>query len=147
MENARLLLNAGADLYATGPDGIKDGVHMINAAIVEHRTDLAELILDSEAQGKYGDKAIMREALTIATFRRQPDTIDLLLSKGADINGTNSAGQTALHVAAKTGYLQTVKLLVSHGADRSIRDKVGKTAADYTADWPNKPELAQTVKF
>ena len=44
-------------------------------------------------------------------------TVELLLARGADVNGTDQYGRTALIMAARYGRLQTVKALIAAGAD------------------------------
>ena len=48
-----------------------------------------------------------------------------LISKGADINGKNVEGRTALHSAAEFDNFDGVKLLLLNGADESIKDNTG----------------------
>jgi ankyrin repeat protein len=55
------------------------------------------------------------------------ETVSTALSLGSDINGTNPAGETALHVAATQGYDAVVKLLVERGADLNARNAKGLT--------------------
>ncbi|MBN3303138.1 CDN2B inhibitor, partial [Amia calva] len=56
---------------------------------------------------------------------------ELLLSGGADPNARDpSTGGTALHDAARGGFLDTVQTLVRYRADVSVRDNDGKLAAD-----------------
>ncbi|MDF2965326.1 MAG: alpha-latroinsectotoxin-Lt1a-like isoform [Rickettsiaceae bacterium] len=43
--------------------------------------------------------------------------VDLLLSKGADVNARNDEGNTPLHLAAKCGYDEAVKVILSKGAE------------------------------
>ena len=54
-------------------------------------------------------------------------TIQQLLDQGADVNGTNYKGQTALHCAAKAGFVQVVELLLKRGAVVDATDSVGNT--------------------
>ncbi len=56
------------------------------------------------------------------------ETVSTALSLGSDINGTNPAGETALHVASNQGYDSVVKLLVERGADLNARNAKGLTA-------------------
>ncbi|HEU4688566.1 MAG TPA: ankyrin repeat domain-containing protein [Vicinamibacterales bacterium] len=55
------------------------------------------------------------------------ETVSAALNLGSDINGTNPAGDTALHVAANQGYDSVVKLLVEQGADLNARNAKGLT--------------------
>jgi ankyrin repeat protein len=55
------------------------------------------------------------------------ETVTTALSLGSDINGTNPAGETALHVASAQGYDSVVKLLVERGADLNARNAKGLT--------------------
>lgn len=55
------------------------------------------------------------------------DTVSAALSLGSEINGTNPAGETALHVASNQGYDSVVKLLVERGADLNARNAKGLT--------------------
>ena len=50
---------------------------------------------------------------------RAQDTVQLkvLLDAGADLNGRDEHGQTALMIAARDGRTQSVRWLVEHGAD------------------------------
>ena len=46
---------------------------------------------------------------------------------------TNSAGETALHVAVQMRALALVRLLVAWGADTAARDADGRTPTQYAA--------------
>jgi len=48
-----------------------------------------------------------------------------LISKGADINGKNVEGRTALHSAAEIDNFEGVKFLLLNGANENIKDNVG----------------------
>jgi len=67
------------------------------------------------------------------------DAIAFSLEHGADINAVNTAGETAVHIAATTnfaesgtsaGSLAIVKFLVERGARLDIRNKQGRTALE-----------------
>jgi hypothetical protein len=66
--------------------------------------------------------------LLIAAFTNQPDVIDLLAERGADMNVKGRWGGTALHFAAWRGSADAVDALVHHGADVNARsDNDGST--------------------
>jgi ankyrin repeat protein len=67
------------------------------------------------------------------------EAIAFSLEQGADVNATNSAGDTAVHVAATTNFAESgtsqgsiaiVRFLVERGARLDIRNKAGRTALE-----------------
>lgn len=52
----------------------------------------------------------------------------LLISKGADVNGTTITNETALMSAVEAGNARTVRLLLAKGAQVSRKDESGRTA-------------------
>lgn len=59
-----------------------------------------------------------------------PNRIQLLIKHGADVNAQNPNGISALHSAAKAGYISVIKLLIEAGAQVGIKNKSGKTPYD-----------------
>lgn len=55
--------------------------------------------------------------------REHPDKIQRLLALGADIDVRNYKGKTALHYAAKAGFLKVINLLIEKGATIDAPDK------------------------
>ena len=51
----------------------------------------------------------------------------LLLKRGCDVNGTSSAGNTALHVAVMRNRFDCVMVLLTHGANADARGEHGNT--------------------
>ena len=68
------------------------------------------------------------------------ELVDLLLSRGADINAL-SFGWTALHAAAGQGNCQMIELLLSRGADIGARSSNGKTPLDLLSGYKRSAEL------
>lgn len=60
-----------------------------------------------------------------------PTSVRVLLRNGADVDGRDQHGQTALMVAAQHGEAECVRLLVEAGANRMAKDLHGKTALDH----------------
>jgi ankyrin repeat protein len=56
-----------------------------------------------------------------------PEEIQRLLDLGADVNIHNYKGKTALHVAAKAGFVRVMEVLVNNGADVNAVDDNGET--------------------
>ncbi|CAH9101014.1 unnamed protein product [Cuscuta europaea] len=53
------------------------------------------------------------------------DIVEILLSRGANVNLKNDGGRTALHYAASKGHLRIAEILISHNAKINAKDKVG----------------------
>ena len=61
-----------------------------------------------------------------------PETVELLLNNGADVNRADSEeGWTALMFAAAEGHQPVVEILLRHGADPAITDRDGDAAVDH----------------
>ena len=59
--------------------------------------------------------------------REHPDKVQRLLALGADIDVRNYKGKTALHYAAKAGFLKVINLLIKRGAPLDATDNDGET--------------------
>ncbi|MFK7821326.1 MAG: ankyrin repeat domain-containing protein [Planctomycetaceae bacterium] len=57
-----------------------------------------------------------------------PTEVARLLSHGADVNHQDHKGKTALHRAAKAGFIETMQTLIEHGARIDVLDNDGETA-------------------
>lgn len=56
-----------------------------------------------------------------------PEAVLRLLELGADINVQSSKGKTALHCAAKAGFLKVINVLIENGANIDATDNNGET--------------------
>ena len=54
------------------------------------------------------------------------EAVTMLLDRGADVNGVDNNGDTAMHGAAYNNYPRVVNLLAAHGADPKIWNKPNK---------------------
>ncbi len=71
--------------------------------------------------------------LTWAVTTGQTEAVELLLQHGADINGRNRDGNTALHLAVFLGHAETAELLLNNGADVIAKNDDGATPVDLLA--------------
>jgi len=71
-----------------------------------------------------------------------------LIEKGSLLNIQNKYGETALHIAARKGYLDTVEELISNGASKSIVDSNGDTPYDLIPDlsWDSRKKLKEVLQ-
>eukprot|EP00419_Tripos_fusus_P006438 CAMPEP_0172688368 /NCGR_PEP_ID=MMETSP1074-20121228/22380_1 /TAXON_ID=2916 /ORGANISM="Ceratium fusus, Strain PA161109" /LENGTH=167 /DNA_ID=CAMNT_0013508003 /DNA_START=360 /DNA_END=860 /DNA_ORIENTATION=- len=58
----------------------------------------------------------------------------MLLVNGADVNATDSQGETPLHKASRKGCLGVVKILLQHSADANLMSISGSTALHLLCD-------------
>ena len=86
--------------------------------------------------------------LDFAVFSGNIGAIKALLNWGADVNATDTLGETALMKAAQQGDIAAAKLLLAHGADMVEKGKDkngrvhGRTALMYAA-WHGRKEMVQ----
>ncbi len=61
-----------------------------------------------------------------------PDLLQLLIDKGAEVDGPNGTAQTALMLAARNGDVKMLTVLIQNGANRALQCKLkwaeGRTA-------------------
>ena len=62
-----------------------------------------------------------------------------------DVNAQDSAGDTALHDAARFGHLPVVTELIEHGADVKLTNRKGETARDTAAAY-NKNDVVAALR-
>ena len=74
---------------------------------------------------------------------KNPSTIELLISHGADVNATQAGGFTPIFSAAAANRIDLVEMLMEHGANPRHANDQGNTPADFArnhghaelADW------------
>lgn len=79
--------------------------------------------------------------LHYAAYKNNPQTINLLIDHGLDVNAQDKNGNTPLHYARSIlrENPQVIKTLLEHGADPNIRNKEGKLYSEIT--WENSTSL------
>lgn len=150
-DGVRRLLEAGADVRATAPDGatalhwaaywdnadaaarlVRAGAP-VNAANDLGATPLwnasmngsAPMVRALLAAGADPNLALFSGETSVMTAARTgvPEVLELLLAAGADPNASGTRGQTALMWAASQGHAEAVRVLLAHGADVRARSE------------------------
>ncbi len=126
-EVVRYLVEVGADLHQTAPDG-RTAVHW---AAADGQTGILDDLLTVGADPDPIDPEGYTPAL-LAAARPRPDSLKMLFHHGANRQITlAAAGQaTLLHVAAAAGATDTVRYLMQEGFAPQAPDANGKTAID-----------------
>ncbi|KFB40512.1 AGAP003013-PA-like protein [Anopheles sinensis] len=132
LDIVKLLLECGADVTVKGPDGMtvlhlaaKLGQHEAVRMILEwgrKRLTARDLLafVNGVDNGAY-------TALVWAAENRYKETIQLLLSSGADVNICDKENNTALHWAAMAGCSDSMHLLLKKGCDPNVQNINGDT--------------------
>jgi ankyrin repeat protein len=88
-----------------------------------------ELLIDSGAdmeKERFGAKP-----LHVAASAGKKDSVELLVSRGADVDSHGGNDYTALHIAVLQDDLEIVQLLIAEGASVNVTDRDGRTPLDY----------------
>ncbi|MBT7096248.1 acyltransferase family protein [Candidatus Poribacteria bacterium] len=97
---------------------------------------MIEQSLEKGADIDEGDPQTGVAPLALATLFGQPEAVDALIQLGADVNGRDRLGSTALHGAAFLGRVKAARLLVGAGADLDARNSDNATPYDsLSVDW------------
>lgn len=149
----KLLLEAGADADSPDPDGQTALLAVARTGNVQAARLLLEFGATVDARETWGGQT----ALMWASARRHPEMMQLLISKGADVNARSivrdyqrhvtaegrpksldSGGLTALLYAARENCLACVEVLVDNRADIDLPDPDGVSplhVAIMNANW------------
>ena len=128
--NAAEIITQKAKLAASGDasEVTRDRVQLLLAAYYGDDSDADRLVKRGNIDFKGEGRSIGATALFLAVERNHPQTVQILLSAGVDVDSTDSTGQTALHRATRRGREVLVRQLLWNGADVDIQDDEGKTA-------------------
>lgn len=112
------LLAGGADARAAGPIVFLSPSQAVMARLIDSGAPI-------NAPGANGFPPLVY--LSRADKGARHEALNLLLSRGADVNVRGPQGRTALHYAAAGGNAAAVRALLAHGADPALEDDAGKT--------------------
>ena len=107
--------------------------------------EMADLLSAHGAVVNYPDGAwIWRSCTGNNSQRDNAEYIEALLDRGADVE-TRWRGATALHYAAKAGFLDTARLLLDRGADPNARNDGDETPLFYAFKAGKRSDIAAMV--
>jgi ankyrin repeat protein len=130
IEIVKLLIQAGADLYARG---CEDDTWALLEASYWGYTEIVQLFINAGVDVNYvggyvnpicGDSAQWTPLMS-AALGGQTETARLLIKAGASINARAFSDETALFFAVDEGHTNVVRLLIRAGADVNIKPKGG----------------------
>ena len=88
-----------------------------------------------------GGEGILSLALRAHSDEKARLWIDRLLNRGAELIDRDRNGDTALHVAARSGYTESVRCLMDAGADPYLKNVRGERPIDLAQSNPTLREL------
>jgi serine protease inhibitor/ankyrin repeat protein len=125
-EVARVLIEKGADVNAKDNDGETPLYTAVLAGDGRTTEQLIRAGADVRVKNQR-DQTLLHTAILSLNSSTRSDTVAPLLAGGADVNGVTPAGCTALHFAARDGYVRAAELLLAHGADVNAKTTTGQT--------------------
>jgi ankyrin repeat protein len=123
VENARLLIRAGADVKLAD----RYGVTPLFLACTNGNAAMIRLLLDAGADPNSADptgETALMTAVKIGNF----DAVKTLADRGAKVDAADPAyQQTALMIAVRENHSDVVRFLIQHGANVNAQTRVGQT--------------------
>ena len=113
-EVVSLLINSGAKIDATDPDGYTPLIWACSGD--ENKMDIVKILLENDADLNAESKSGITP-LSKSTLNNHIDIAELLIHNGADINKKTNTKNTFLMVASSENNTGMVELLLSHGSD------------------------------
>ena len=135
-EIVKMLLNYGANLEAR--DSI-DSAMAIHIAASRGYSDIIEIIMQSYSAKKIENLVDIEDdtgttPLMWASMNNQISVINTLLKYGADINGQDYDGWSALHFAAASQSYKAVEILLKNKANANLENVNNDKPIDLTSD-------------
>jgi len=92
--------------------------------------DIVRLLIENHATLDILDIDGKYSPLMKLARKKQPELVQLMIEKDADVDLSSKGGDTPLMHAAENGRTENIKLLIEGGADWGLKNKFGKTAMD-----------------
>jgi ankyrin repeat protein len=127
-----ILLAAGADLRATGPDGLSP----LGIALVEHHGEVVEFLLKKGATKNLFDAVFSDDAKAAAAWIDKNKSL---------VSATNDFGVSVAEIAAACGNEKTLKLLLDKGVSRNFQNQSTGRSLLHAAALYNQTNTAQLL--
>jgi ankyrin repeat protein len=124
------LIDKGADINTKDNNGISPLLY----AIGTHNTAMVRLLVTSGAELEVETRDNKMTPLLLAIEHGDIKTINILLGKGANVNGANRDKFSPLMAAAEKGQAEIVRRLLARGAKVNQYDNKSLTPLFYAAD-------------
>ncbi len=124
LQVVRMLVEAGADVNATGKDG---ATALLGAAFYGHQ-NLVEYLIAVGADVRSATKKDGYSILMLTALKGHADIARILVRAGADVNRSSRTGVTPLIMAAESGEIETLGVFLDKGADVNAAASNGSTA-------------------
>jgi len=140
-EMLKLLVTSKAELSISNSSGDEEPLFegsrgLIQAARKGNTTRMIELLEDSGGVGCDPNSSYCGDrALVIAAQQGHLATVELLLSMDADVNVSDSMGETALFKAILSNKVEIVQILLESKANTEKENVAGQTPLTIARDW------------
>lgn len=145
IDEIEALIGQGANLNAVC---VKTGQTALHACTMPGREDVFRFLIESGIDVNVRDNN-GNTALHLLSYvdddRNVVQRMIWLINSGASVDITNEYKETAMHCAARNGYLERVQCLAERGADLAVRDRNRKTPASVAKHFQH-PEIAEYLE-
>lgn len=132
-EMVDLLINSGATFTRGGDPGHKE-FSILTVALASNKFDMVEHLLKRGANPNGGSGL----PLAFAIMMKNKKAIELLVSKGADVNFKGKNGFRPLMTAVVEGDEEVMSILLKLGADHKLKDDQGLDVFDWSKKYKSK---------
>ena len=135
MEVAKLLIEHGAKVNPFPPG--ENSLHVptpLDGAIRRGHKDIVVMLLD------HGADPNLYLPLGVAAQSDEPEIAALLIQRGADVNGRDSSGSTALNWASSSS-LAVTRLLLAAGAQVNVKNCNGDTSLTHACTYRHERNM------
>lgn len=128
--------------YYSNTDGT-----LLHYAVKYRKRDVVELLVNRKILLSRQGGRFYGTPLQDAIYYGHLGIASYLIDKGTLLNIKDINGDTALHIAARNGYLDIVNKLIAHGASKNSVNKAGETPYDLIPNlsWDSKKQLEQSL--